>query len=703
MLKLSHFLGEDETGPRVIPLFGPADPAFEKTASVLLPEVVTYIGTLRPRTEAQYVLVNAMGASEYYGSNINGDAFTEASLIHRPDDWTKNPLIDAVKSKSWPYGYPTFYDAYPYAHHRNKDPSRAFGEVELAAWNDHMKRVELVIRLDKDKCDKFGATGVWDKIKNGGYPDVSMGCKVPFDTCCICLNWDEYRKGQANYDKSKHKHPGEAVLELHKKLKAERGYGIRGVSITRADYCEHAKNQMSDILPGGKKVWVFNDYPKFFDISFVFIGADRTAKTMMKIADGGTKVSWNIGGSAEIAEKLGYVEDLEKVAYKLQGHIDHQGLPIAVENRKGSVRSGVDKDGKPWRTEMKHPYGYIQGTKGKDGEEVDAYVGPVKDAPVAYVVHQHKENGKGFDEDKVMLGFASREEAEKAFLQHYDDPKYLGPISEVPIEKLKDLVESKEKLWKISSVEEALKLAFLGKLAKTKGGEITKDVVPSQFARKAIPALTANEKDLPKDVLNALGCCGPASGLATSGSMGMILRPREFQRVILVSLGLHKDADNLEKKDVVFPRSKDTEDFPLNPKDFHSGLGSLLAPFIGGRSMFGPVIEHRVVIMAGQTPEKRKEASSLSSDLLLKIGAAYNGYRRSVMDLIAHSQPVLESSGIMSDTLAKLAAASVSEFFTPLSVAYLQDAFWDETSVGDTNNTVNMFTGVERGLPSRNT
>lgn len=138
--------------------------------------------------------------------------------------------------------------------------------------------------------------------------------------------------------------------------------------------------------------------------------------------------------------------------HKLQGHTEHQGLPIAIENRKGSVRKGVDKDGKPWRTVMKHPYGFIKGTKGKDGEEVDVYVGPVKDAPFAFVVHQHKDNGKGHDEDKVMVGFSSEEEARSAYLKHYDDPKFLGPISKVSIEKLKDLIAEGKQLHKISHI-----------------------------------------------------------------------------------------------------------------------------------------------------------------------------------------------------------------------------------------------------------
>ncbi len=132
--------------------------------------------------------------------------------------------------------------------------------------------------------------------------------------------------------------------------------------------------------------------------------------------------------------------------FKLQGHTTFQGLRIAIENRKGSVRSGVDRDGKPWRTEMKHPYGYIKGTKGADGEEIDVYVGPDKKAPEAHVVHQHKSNGKGYDEDKVMLGFPSLEAARKAYLAHYNSPKFLGPISSMPIEVLKKIMHKGEKL-----------------------------------------------------------------------------------------------------------------------------------------------------------------------------------------------------------------------------------------------------------------
>ena len=147
--------------------------------------------------------------------------------------------------------------------------------------------------------------------------------------------------------------------------------------------------------------------------------------------------------------------------FKLQGHTTYQGLDIAIENRKGSVRSGVGKDGKPWRTKMKAPYGYIKGTRGADGEEIDAYVGPHEDATHAYVVHQRKEDGKTYDEDKVLLGVRSKEEARRLFLAHYDSPKFLGPIKPVPMDRLKELVSKGEKVVKLAEVAHA---AFLDEL-----------------------------------------------------------------------------------------------------------------------------------------------------------------------------------------------------------------------------------------------
>lgn len=158
---------------------------------------------------------------------------------------------------------------------------------------------------------------------------------------------------------------------------------------------------------------------------------------------------------------------METKEFKLHGHTVHQGLRIAIENRKGSIRKGVSKDGVPWRTVMKHPYGYIKNTKGSDGEEIDVYVGPKKDATHAYVVNQMKEDGKTYDEQKVMLGFPSREAARKGYLAHYDHPKFLGPINDVPMDRLIELVSTGKKVVKLAEVAHTSFLDELEQIARS--------------------------------------------------------------------------------------------------------------------------------------------------------------------------------------------------------------------------------------------
>lgn len=117
------------------------------------------------------------------------------------------------------------------------------------------------------------------------------------------------------------------------------------------------------------------------------------------------------------------------------------GLDIAIENPAGSVRCGVDKDGTPWETRMVYPYGYIEDSQGVDGDEVDCYVGPNVDAPEVYVVHQRQAGDwDAYDEDKVMIGFDSQDEAERAYLLHYNDERFLGEVTAMPFERFKSKV-----------------------------------------------------------------------------------------------------------------------------------------------------------------------------------------------------------------------------------------------------------------------
>jgi hypothetical protein len=116
-----------------------------------------------------------------------------------------------------------------------------------------------------------------------------------------------------------------------------------------------------------------------------------------------------------------------------------RGLQISIENPAGSVREGTDRGGKKWRTKMLFDYGYIRRTEGADGDHVDCYIGPDEEAPHVYVVHQRKAGDwKAYDEDKAMLGFRTKAEAVRAYLAHYDDPRFLGPVTRLPFEEFKD-------------------------------------------------------------------------------------------------------------------------------------------------------------------------------------------------------------------------------------------------------------------------
>lgn len=111
-----------------------------------------------------------------------------------------------------------------------------------------------------------------------------------------------------------------------------------------------------------------------------------------------------------------------------EGFVDFQGLRIDVENRAGSTRSGFNQDGTPWTVTMGHDYGEVRGTRGTDGDKLDVYVGPNHDSGLVVVVRQHVplEDGSAgpYDEDKVMLGFDSAEEAVAAYQEQYDRPGF---------------------------------------------------------------------------------------------------------------------------------------------------------------------------------------------------------------------------------------------------------------------------------------
>lgn len=230
------------------PIFG--DNGFlEKSASIKSPEhswetakeIKEVIKTLTPekRKNNAYVLVNALGAGEYFDSNINADYFEWNMLCH----------------KGFDYGYMTFLNAHAFAHHKNKEPEKSMGKPIWSGLHHQMKRVELIIEINKELAAKNGHDGILTRVEAGDFIDVSMGTRVPYDVCSIC-----HHESKTTQDYCQHMRPPPELM--HK-------YGP------------------NKILPDGRRIFVYNPHPRFFDISFVFVGADKTAKVMAKLASKG--------------------------------------------------------------------------------------------------------------------------------------------------------------------------------------------------------------------------------------------------------------------------------------------------------------------------------------------------------------------------------------------------------------------------------
>jgi len=258
LLKLVDFPTVDEYGVHIRVLHpNPVD--MEKLAGEdYTDELKKFASTIEPRDGKVVAIINALGAGEYYGSNNNGDYFTEPGLIEH---------------------HKTFYDAHPYEHHKNKDPNRAHGKILFARYNPRMHRVELIVEIDKEKSPVAS-----ERIEKGDYPETSMGCKCPYDICSIC------------------------------------GHKASNVK----NYCTHLKNQMGQVLPGGKRVCAITTIPRFFDISFVFRGADRTSRVLQKVAGEEVATCSAVAGEeyykdhmvmAEKAVKEVEMDEHEKVAY----------------------------------------------------------------------------------------------------------------------------------------------------------------------------------------------------------------------------------------------------------------------------------------------------------------------------------------------------------------------------------------------------
>lgn len=398
MDKLLTFPGKTEKG--IFTFVIDTERSFlEKTAAEYHPEIAAYINSAKTIPGKTQVLLTALGAYEFWGNNANGDAFPESALANSGDD----------------YGHKTFEKyAKIYKHHVNKDPTASYGDVLLSVYNYRYHRVELIVCIDNQKAPDLA-----EKINSGDYFDWSMGTRVPFDVCSICGNR----------------------------------------APTRKEYCEHLKYYLGRIHPEtGKLAVAINTYPKFFDISAVLIGADRTAKTLLKVAKhGGAAVT----SSALIAEKM-------------------------AETKSATIEKEVPASNEP-------------------------------------------------------------------------------PASQDAVNTLV----------------------------------------------QAIPEIKAQEPPMPAELLNRLGELKLPEVFSTMAMLGIVPKPQEFQRIILISIGKRDIADQLDSKNMCFDPASVEDPLPahikilnLSSDNFNPQIMNMLSPHVEDRSYAMPHLTRRIVLTVKQASKE---------------------------------------------------------------------------------------------------
>ena len=117
-------------------------------------EISSFLKDLKKKDGSIYVVVAAVGAGEFFGSNSRGDFFPEDELLRH---------------------HKTFENGHVFVQHDNKDPKKAIGKILFSSYNLKLHRVELVLEIWRDKTPET----LLKKIDAGEPMDVSMGCFLP--------------------------------------------------------------------------------------------------------------------------------------------------------------------------------------------------------------------------------------------------------------------------------------------------------------------------------------------------------------------------------------------------------------------------------------------------------------------------------------------------------------------------------------------
>jgi hypothetical protein len=135
------------------------------------------------------------------------------------------------------------------------------------------------------------------------------------------------------------------------------------------------------------------------------------------------------------------------------------GLPVSIEYPKNSMRIFRNEAGDVvYRKLMQYPYGFLDGSTGRDGDEIDCILGPNQQCKQVFVMHMKDmgpDVGQREDEDKVLLGFDSYIAALSAFHANYP-LKFFGGATVLSINEFKDKL-AKNSGGKLHAMEQKTK------------------------------------------------------------------------------------------------------------------------------------------------------------------------------------------------------------------------------------------------------
>ena len=215
--------------------------------------------------------------------------------------------------------------------------------------------------------------------------------------------------------------------------------------------------------------------------------------------------------------------------------------------------------------------------------------------------------------------------------------------------------------------------------AKSKLSEIIKEVPAGAFSMQRLPI----EPEIPNDVLEEMSEHRLPAALGTAAAMGIALKPREFQRVVLVRMGQRNLADDLDANNQVFNQSAEFEPSGLDFDVIIRKIAALLSQLVHARSYYSP---HLPLRMRGHNiaPERNfllPTPTPVEHSLLDKVSAAYNGYRRNILMKLSQAKEAVLSDPKLRETVLGenlgimfSKTSSSSDIITLDSVGYLMGA-----------------------------